>query len=74
QANKSHNLPVTGMSIDNNLLSATVIASTSALADGYGTMLMALGVERAVEYLKSHPELGAYLVYSVGEDLLVYQQ
>ncbi|MFI3315199.1 MAG: FAD:protein FMN transferase, partial [Rikenellaceae bacterium] len=40
--------PVTGMSIDNNLLSATVIASTSALADGYGTMLMALGVERAV--------------------------
>ncbi len=66
--------PITGKSVETNLLSATVIASSAALADGYGTMLMALGTERAIEYLKKNPQIGAYLVYSVGEDFLIYTQ
>lgn len=41
--------PRTGQSAVTNMLSATVIAPTCAEADAYGTMFMALGVERAIE-------------------------
>lgn len=42
--------PVTGLCALSDLLSATVVAATCAEADAYGTMFMALGKERAVEY------------------------
>lgn len=47
-----------------NLLSATIIAPTSALADGYATACMVLGLEKSKELLARHPELEAYLVFS----------
>lgn len=66
--------PKTGESVITNLLSATIIAPSAAEADAYATVMMALGTERAIEFLKQHPELGAYLVYSVGENNIVYEQ
>lgn len=56
--------PKTGMPVISNLLSATVVARTSALADAYGTLFMVMGLERSIEFLKTKPELQAYLIYS----------
>lgn len=48
-----------------NLLSATIIAPTSAVADGYATACMVIGLEKSKELLARHPELEGYLVYSL---------
>ena len=66
--------PKTGESITNSLLSATIIASSAALADGYATLMMTLGREQAIAFLKSKPALKAYLVYSEGDEYKVYEQ
>lgn len=66
--------PTTGKSATTNVLSATIIASSAALADGYATTIVALGAEKGIEFLKKHPELGAYIVYSEGNDNLIYEQ
>ncbi|MCC8063095.1 MAG: FAD:protein FMN transferase [Rikenellaceae bacterium] len=47
-----------------NLLSATIIAPTSAIADGYATACMVIGLEKSKKLLERHPELEAYLVFS----------
>ncbi len=46
-----------------NLLSATIIAPTSAIADGYATACMVLGLEESKKLLARHHELEGYLVY-----------
>jgi len=56
--------PHTGYPYINNLLSVTVIASDGLTADGYDTPLMVLGLEKARAFLKQHPELDAYMIYS----------
>lgn len=53
-----------GRPVVSNLLSATVVAPTSAQADAYGTLCMILGLEESVRFLEQHPELQAYLVWS----------
>ncbi len=58
----------TGQSGHSDVLSATVIAETCAEADAVATMLMIVGVDRAVWLLGQHPEWMAYLVYDGGED------
>lgn len=67
--------PRTGLSAVTDLLSATVIAPTCAEADAYGTMFMAMGVERAVETAKSLQQQGI-MVYFIaagqGDDYVVY--
>ena len=59
--------PKTGQPVISNLLSATVVAETSTLADAYGTLFMVMGLDRSVEFLKGRPDLQAYLVYSDDE-------
>ena len=54
----------TGTPVISNLLSASVVASTATLADAYGTLFMILGLDRSKEFLSTHPDLQAYLVYS----------
>jgi len=55
----------TGYPAQNNLLSATVIASLDcADVDGYATALMAMSFEEATSFLAKHPELKGYLIYS----------
>ena len=57
--------PKTGLPQPSNLLSATVIAPSAMLADGYATTLMALGgIEKAKDFLALHKELKAVLLYS----------
>ncbi len=61
----SHTLnPQTGFPAENNLLSATVIASDCGSADAYATAFMVMGKEKSIAYLKKHPALSAYLISS----------
>ncbi len=56
--------PHTGYPAQHSLLSATVLADNCAVADAYATAFMVLGIEKAKEVLKKHPELKAYMIYS----------
>lgn len=56
--------PHTGYPVQHDLLSATVIAENSALADAYATYCMVVGKEKATEFIKSHDGLKAYLICS----------
>jgi thiamine biosynthesis lipoprotein len=56
--------PHTGKPAQSDILSATVMAQTCAVADAYATAFMVLGSEKAKEILKKHPELQAYLILS----------
>jgi len=56
--------PKTGYPVQHNILSSTVLAKDCATADAYATSFMVLGLEKAQEILKRHPELMAYFIYS----------
>ena len=56
--------PQTGYPVQHSLLSATVIANRCAQADAYATSFMVMGIDKAKEVLKKHPELKAYFIYS----------
>lgn len=56
--------PLTGYPEESDLLSATVLAETCALADAYATAFMAMGVERTKEVLKNLQEVDVYLIFS----------
>jgi thiamine biosynthesis lipoprotein len=60
----AHSLdPKTGFPIKHSLLSTTVIAPTTAEADAYATAFMVMGVDKTLEFVKSHPNLKVYMVY-----------
>lgn len=56
--------PMTGYPVQHNILSATVLANSCAMADAYATAFMVMGLEKAKKLLERHPELMAYLIYS----------
>jgi len=56
--------PKTGLPVQHNILSATVLAPSCAIADAYATAFMVMGLERAQKILQRHPELCAYLIYT----------
>lgn len=61
----SHTIdPATGYPVRHSLLSATVVASTATLADAWATAFMVMGLEKAQDYLRSHPELQGYFIYA----------
>jgi thiamine biosynthesis lipoprotein len=61
----SHTIdPRTGYPAKNQLLSATILASDCATADGIATACMVMGKDSAIEFLGLHPEFEAFLVYS----------
>lgn len=60
----SHTInPKTGYPVEHNLLSATVVASCSAKADAYATLLMVVGLEKAKEIVTKTEGIEAFLVY-----------
>lgn len=59
--------PIAGYPVQHNLLSATVFASGCAMADAYATAFMVMGLEKAQAFLKHHPELMAYFIYTDSE-------
>ncbi|WP_299526915.1 FAD:protein FMN transferase [uncultured Lutibacter sp.] len=55
----------TGYATASNLLSASVISkSDCADVDAYATAFMAMGLEKAKEFLNNHNELKAFLIYA----------
>lgn len=61
----SHTIdPKTGMPARNQLLSATILASDCATADGIATACMVKGKDETIEFLEKHPEFDAFLVFS----------
>lgn len=61
----SHSIdPETGYPAKRNILSASVFAADCTTADAWGTAFMVMGHEKAIETLKQHPELQAFLIYS----------
>ena len=69
----SHTInPLTGYPVKHNLLSATVIAPTAAIADAYATYLMVIGLEKGKEFLSAKEDMDALLVYGEQDNLKVY--
>ncbi|MEI7595416.1 MAG: FAD:protein FMN transferase [Bacteroidota bacterium] len=61
----SHTInPKTGFPAKNTLLSASVFAKECIICDGYDTPFMVMGLEKTLVFLKKHPEIQAYLIYS----------
>jgi len=56
--------PKTGYPTKNNLLSASVISKSCLNSDATATGLLVMGLEKAINYLKNHKELEAYLIYT----------
>lgn len=55
--------PRSGYPVSHNLLSATVVAPDATQADAYATYCMVIGLDASIEFIESHPELEACLVY-----------
>lgn len=60
--------PTTGYPAQQDVLSATVIAPSSMLADAYATAIMVMGRQRAKSLAQQHPELAYYLIYIDSND------
>jgi len=59
--------PRIGTPVQHNILSATVLARDCTTADAYATAFMVMGLEKAMDFCKAHPELNAYFICA-GED------
>ena len=55
--------PVSGYPVSHNLLSATILAPDAFTADAYATYCMVIGLEAAISFIESSPELEGCLVY-----------
>jgi thiamine biosynthesis lipoprotein len=62
--------PETGYPAKRALLSVTVFSADCTTADAWGTALMVMGHEKAIELMKQHPELDVLLLYTNAEGKL----
>ncbi len=53
----------TGYPTKTNILSVSVIASNCMFADAYATAFQAMGIANVKEFLKTHPELKAFIIF-----------
>jgi thiamine biosynthesis lipoprotein len=61
----SHEIdPSNGYPVKHNTLSVSVLAKDCMTADAYATAFMVMGVEKGKEFLKKHPKLDVYFIYS----------
>jgi thiamine biosynthesis lipoprotein len=65
--------PKTGLSTKSDVLSATVIAKTCMEADAYATAFMAMGSEKAIEFLQSQPHIFALLYIANGDETEIFK-
>ncbi|AHF14897.1 FAD:protein FMN transferase [Niabella soli] len=56
--------PRTGYSIQNEMISVTVLAKDGITADGYDNVFMGMHLKEAFAFLKKHPELECYFIYT----------
>jgi thiamine biosynthesis lipoprotein len=61
--------PKTGKPVTHQLLSATVLAKTAALADGMATAFMVMGMEKSKSFLDAHPNMNleVFLIEADGD-------
>ena len=64
--------PQTGYPAKHSLLSATILHSKAVYADAYATAFMVMGTEKALAFLKQHPEIQAFLIYEQDGILQTY--
>jgi len=55
--------PKTGYTIQNELISVTVLARDAITADGYDNAFMGMGLKKSFLFLQHHKELEAYFIY-----------
>jgi thiamine biosynthesis lipoprotein len=55
--------PRSGYPVSHNLLSATIVAPDALIADAYATYCMVVGLEEAVSFIESTPDIEGCLVY-----------
>jgi thiamine biosynthesis lipoprotein len=55
--------PKTGYTKNSNVLAASVIAPSCALADAYATAFMAMDLDASLEILETDDELEGYIIY-----------
>lgn len=61
----AHHLdPKTGYPTQNNLLSVSVVSDQCITSDATATGILVMGLEKSLVYLKNHPEINTYLIYS----------
>jgi thiamine biosynthesis lipoprotein len=61
----SHTIdPKTGYPVQHSLLSVSVLAKNTAMADAYATAFMVMGYKKARAFVESHPELEAMFIWS----------
>ncbi len=69
----SHTIdPQTGYPAMREILSASVFAENCTTADAWGTAIMVMGHEKAIELIKKHPELDVFLIYSTPEGIATF--
>jgi len=56
--------PKSGMPIQSNLLSVTIVSESCIEADAYATACMVMGLEESIAFIDKKPELEALLIYS----------
>jgi len=70
----SHTIdPRTGYPVQHSVLSVSVIAQNCMIADAYATSFMVLGLEKAKEIVREDKSLEAYIIYSSGNQLKVWE-
>jgi thiamine biosynthesis lipoprotein len=61
----SHTIsPVTGMPERSQLLSATIVTQECTYADAYATACMVMGMDAAIEWVASMPNVEAFFIYT----------
>jgi len=61
----SHTIdPKTGYPVQHSLLSASVMADNTAIADAYATAFMVMGFEKSLEFVEKQKNLDAFFIYS----------
>lgn len=59
--------PRSGMSVDNEMISATVFAQDATTADALDNALMLMGVENGLQYVEKTEKIAAFFIYKDAE-------
>lgn len=63
----------TGYPIKSNLLSVSIISQSSTTADALATACMAMGTERAIEFIEQNPDIESFLIFQERGELKTWQ-
>lgn len=62
---KSHIIdPRTGKTVENNIISVTVLSSECVLSDAFDNGMMVLGLDSALKLCSNFPDMGLHIVYT----------